>query len=110
MPVVKYNGITLNLGGIDYVLPPISLGALEQLQSRIGSFNGDVMDSSQITTVIDAAHASLLRNYPDITRPEVAEMIDVGNMSDVFAAVMDVSGLKRKELAEATPAGEAVAG
>ena len=110
MPVAKYNGITLNLGGTDYVLPPISLGALEQLQSNISKFSGDVMDATQITTVIDAAHASLLRNYPGITRTEVADMIDVGNMSDVFAAVMDVSGLKRKELAEANPAGEAVAG
>lgn len=109
MSLVKYAGITLNLGGVDYVMPPISLGALEQLQARVGDFTGDVTDSKQVSTVIDSAHASLIRNYPEITREEVAELIDIGNMADVFAAVMDVSGLKRKALEE-PQAGEAQAG
>ena len=108
--IVKYQGITLNLGGADLVLPPISLGALEQLQTRIAGFTGDVLDAAQVTTVIDAAHASLLRNYPETTREQVADMIDVGNMADIWGAVMDVSGLKRKALAEEPQEGEVKAG
>lgn len=110
MAIVKYAGITLNLGGVDYVLPPISLGALEQLQSRVAGFTGDVTDAGQVSSVIDATHASLSRNYLDITREQVAEMIDIGNMADVFGAVMDVSGLKRKALEGEAPTGEAAAG
>lgn len=89
-------------------IPPIALGALEQLQSRIGEFDGNVQDAKQISTVIDCAHAALRRNYPEMTREEVADLIDIGNMGEVFAAVMDVSGLKRKEQ-EAAQAGEAQA-
>lgn len=96
-PIVKHPGIATDLGGTWYVIPPIALGALEQLQDRIAQFNGDVTDFSQIATVIDAAFAALKRNYPDITREEVANAIDVGNMAEVFEAIMDVSGLKRKE-------------
>jgi len=106
----KYAGITLNLGGTDYILPPISLGALEQLQTRVSEFKGDVNDGKQVSTVIDSALASMQRNYPDITREQVADMIDIGNMADVFAAVMDVSGLKRKAIEDAKASGEATAG
>jgi hypothetical protein len=107
--MTKYPGIKLTLGGEDYILPPISLGALEQLKDGIAAFNGDITDGAQVSTVIDAALASLNRNYPDITRAQVADMIDVGNMADVFSAVMDVSGLKRKALEESA-SGEAAAG
>ncbi|ENT1749659.1 hypothetical protein CAA71_002200, partial [Neisseria gonorrhoeae] len=50
--------------------------------------------------------AALKRNYPDLTREEAADLIDIGNMNEVFAAVMDVSGLKRREQ-EAAQTGEA---
>lgn len=98
MSVVKVKGIAVQLGGESYVIPPLSLGALEQLQERIASFKGDIRDKDQVATVIDAAHAAMKRNYPDLTRDEIAELIDVGNMADVFEAVMDVSGLKRKAI------------
>ena len=106
---VRIKGVTVELNGANYVIPPIALGALEQLQSRISKFDGNVQDAKQIATVIDCAHAALRRNYPEMTREEVADLIDIGNMGEVFAAVMDVSGLKRKEQ-EAAQAGEAQAG
>ena len=97
MAIVKYKGITANIGGEEYVIPPISLGALEQLQDKISAFTGDLTSSAQVASAIDVIHAALTRNYPGVTREAVAEMIDVGNMAEIFEAVMDVSGLKRKE-------------
>lgn len=106
--VVKIKGIAVELGGQTYTIPPIALGALEQLQERIAAFTGDVTDMRQVATVIDAAHHALRRNYPEMTRDQVADLIDVGNMGDVFQAVMDVSGAARKK-GEAQP-GEAQPG
>lgn len=105
-PVVKVKGLPLELGGTVYVVPPLSLGAFEQLQERLIGFTGDIGDKVQIATVIDALHASLRRNYPDMTREAAAELVDVGNMLEVFEAVMDVSGARRKA-AEAAASGEA---
>lgn len=93
---VKIKGLVLNLGGTDYVVPPLSLGAMEQLQDRMAAFTGDISDKQQVATAIDALHAALRRNYPDLERAQVAELIDVGNMFDAFEAVMDVSGARRK--------------
>ena len=105
MAIVKVKGLLIELGGRELVVPPLALGALEQLQARLVQFKGDIRDKDQVATAIDAAHAALKRNYPDMSRDEVAEMIDVGNMAEVFEAVMDVSGLKRKEIEAGEAAG-----
>lgn len=94
--IVKVKGIPKELGGETYIVPPLSLGALEQLHDKLGAFAGDVSDLSQVGTVIDAAHAALRRNYPEMTRDQVADMVDVSNMLDLFEAVMDISGARRK--------------
>ncbi|ENT1749522.1 hypothetical protein CAA71_002050, partial [Neisseria gonorrhoeae] len=46
---VRIKGVTVELNGADYVIPPIALGALEQLQERIGSFDGNAADAGQIS-------------------------------------------------------------
>lgn len=101
MPKIK--GITLELAGVDFVVPPLPLGALESLQERIESFTGG-LDKGSVATVIDCLHASLRRNYPEISREDAANLVDVANMGDVMQAVMDVSGMRRKQL-EAAAAG-----
>lgn len=100
-------GITIDLGGADYVVPPLSIGSLERLQDRIEAFEGG-MGKESVSLMVDVAEAALKRNYPDITRDSLVEIMDVSNMEDIFSAVMDVSGLKRKAIdageAEATTA------
>jgi hypothetical protein len=103
--VVKVKGVSGVLG--DLVIPPLSLGALEQLQERIKAFDGDALKVENVAVVIDAATAALKRNYSDMTREAVGELVDVGNMFEVFQACMDVSGMVRKaKEAEASAAGE----
>lgn len=94
---VKIKGIPMPLGDTTYIIPPLNLAALEQLQDRLERFDGGIGKES-ISTVLDATTAALKRNYPNITRSQVAELVDVGNMAEVMEAVMDVSGLKRKAL------------
>ena len=82
-------GTILAIDGIDLYFAPLSLGALELLLPKLQNFTGQ-----DIGTVIDVAHKSLKRNYPEITREEVADMIYMDQLQDVMAAVMSVSGLK----------------
>ena len=84
-------------GGRVYTIPPLSLGALEGLQKRFTALGqGAPTDPANVATVLDAAYSALLRNYPDLTRAAVAELVDLGNMNDVLVAVLDVAGLHRK--------------
>lgn len=95
----KYKGIEIELGGTVYVVPPIALGDLEQLQDRIEKFDGTTSKES-VDTVVDAAYAALKRNYPEITKDQLRIDLDVANFVDVFTAVVDMAGLRRKEIEE----------
>lgn len=96
---VKVNGTPLILNGQEYIVPPLSLGALEQLQDKIASVDGTANDIRQVSAIIDCAHAALKRNYPEMTREQVADLIDIANMNAVFEAVMNVSGMVKKQQA-----------
>lgn len=96
---VMIKGVSLELGdGNTYVLPPLTLGALEILQDKLNASYAGALDPEYIKTVIDAAHLALRRNYPDLTRDQVKEIIGLENMEMVFKAVLDVSGMFRKSL------------
>jgi len=92
----KVKGIPFEFSDCTLIIPPISLGAMEQLQDRFVGTKEDPTDPKYIGTVVDTVHAALKRNYPDMTREEVADLIDLENMQEVVACAMDVAGLKRK--------------
>ncbi len=84
-------------GGQALLLPPLSLGALELLQERLAKLPSlTSTDPEAVSTIIDAALMALKRNYPDLTRAEVAELIDLGNMGEVYESLMDIAGMKRR--------------
>jgi len=98
--IVKYAGVKVEFAdGRVLTVPPLSLGAIQQFQERIMTFKGG-LDNESIVFVLDLTTHALQRNYPEITRDDVAnDLVDVSNMEGVVAAVMDVSGLARKKQA-----------
>ncbi|MCU4314903.1 hypothetical protein KTH46_07685 [Acinetobacter bereziniae] len=88
-------GTTIQIDGQPFVFAPLSLGAVEKLLPALQGFK-----PNDVGTVIDVAHKSLKRNYPDITREDVADMLYMDQLEEVMAAVMSVSGLKNKEAQE----------
>lgn len=97
----RFKGIEVEFAdGTKLIVPPMNLATIETLQERLSTFTGGI-DKTSISLVVDATLASLQRNYPEITRERVInELLDVSNMEEVMAAVMDVSGLRRKEQAQ----------
>lgn len=102
---IKVKGIPFPFGDLTLVIPPLSLGAMEQLQDRLAGMDEDLTSPEYVGTVIDTLHAALKRNYPDMTRADVADMIDLENMQEAMSCAMDVGGLKRKAL-EAAKGGD----
>jgi hypothetical protein len=95
-------------GGRVYMLAPLSLGALEVLQERLTALPTlEAMDPVAIRTMTDATHMALLRNYPEITRAEVGELVDVSIIGDVYECLLDAAGVRRK--AQAAERGNAQA-
>lgn len=99
--VPRFPGRELNLGGRVFVMPALSLGAIEELEESFTTFQRKPI-RDQMKFIVDVALRALRRNYPDLERAELAELIDTRNAFDVFGAVMGVSGLVPVE-GEANP-------
>jgi hypothetical protein len=87
-------GVTIVMGGIDWVVPPLTLGQLRRLASTISAVDGadrEVAISAMIRIVTEA----MSRNYPEITDEAVSELLDLGNTRDVVSAVLANSGLRQ---------------
>jgi hypothetical protein len=90
-------GVKINMGGRDFVAPPLNFKALRALTPKlvILSAMGDVPTGEQIDVVLDVVHAALVRNYPDLTRDELEELLDLANLASALVAIMGASGLEK---------------
>jgi hypothetical protein len=90
-----YDGVAVRLGARDWIVPPLNLRQLRRLAPKfalLGSV-GAGMGDEQIEALIEIAHASLARNYPDLTPDQVAELIDLANAGALVKAIVGASGL-----------------
>lgn len=85
-------GKAMNLAGSEYIIAPLNLRQLEELGDVIDGVNKLVTLRDVSRAALALAHASLSRNYPEITKAKVAEIVDVGNMRDVIETVLTTSG------------------
>jgi len=88
---------------IEPVVPPLNFDALESLEEKLQTLTSQPTKSS-MSTLVDALIRALMRNYTGVPRWLITQTIDVANMSDMMVALMDVSGLKRKEIEDAKKA------
>ena len=96
------NGVKVSLGGQDYILPPLTLGTLKRMGNKLNTLAGisSVPNEEQCDVMCEIVHASLVRNYPELTKDQLYEMLDLGNMTTVFQAVLGVSGIKESKQGE----------
>lgn len=95
--MAMFDGVKVTMGGREFILPPLTLKALRKMGPKIkllGTMT-DVPTEEQIAAMVEVVHAGLVRNYPDITVDELEDLIDLGNLREVFPAVMASSGLSR---------------
>lgn len=96
-PKRNRGGRWVNFGGRELMVPPLSLGTIKSMQQELASLQSmaGVPSPSQIDTVVGLFHAALVRNYPEMTRAEVEDDVDLGNYSELLSAVMNISGFEK---------------
>jgi len=102
---VALEGAAVRFGGKDWIVPPLTLGAIRRLRPEIealgpqaeGVAPADAM--SQLDNVLAIVHAALVRNYPDLTIESLADQLELTVLADVVKAVFEVSGLVPSESA-----------
>lgn len=89
---ISHKGTPINLGGKNWILPPLNATALKIHGDDI-SKSVENTPAQHLALVSELTFLSLRRNYSEVTRDEVDEMVDMGNFMEVFVAMMKVSGL-----------------
>ena len=88
------DGTVIKLGEKEYLAPPLNLKSMRVLLPRIQQISSTALPTADdLGTITDTMHASLLRNYPDISKETVEEGLDMGNIGQAMQAVLGASGL-----------------
>jgi hypothetical protein len=92
----RFKGQSIELGGQEYIVPPLALGAVKELLPRIQGLRSidGIPSADDLDTMIDTVHAAIVRNYPDLSREALLEMLDLGNIKAVFPMIMGRSGFE----------------
>lgn len=100
-----YEGKEFTIGGQRWMVPPLSLASLRRLTEagkadvlRAWSVNPSI---EQVDAATDLIYEALRRNYAEITKEQVAGMIDLGNMLPILQTIYGISGLTEKSPGEA---------
>lgn len=99
-------GVAINLGGLDFVIAPLGLRLMREMETK-----GKALSTADATAEqahafnVDVILASLQRNYPEITREELEELLDTHTETEAFQLVFVQSGLKRVTPGELQPRG-----
>jgi hypothetical protein len=92
-------GMTIAMGGQDWLVPPLTLGQLRRLMPKVRQLTETdaSMGETQISVLVEIVAAALQRNYPEATADMVENLLDLGNASAVLNAVLTGSGLKLRD-------------
>ena len=102
-------GVTITMGGRDWLVPPLTLGQLRRLMPKVRQLTeiDASMGEVQIGVLVEIVVAALQRNYPDATADMVENLLDLGNAGTVLNVVLTGSGLRLRDgrLGEASAPG-----
>jgi hypothetical protein len=84
-------GTVVAIGGEDFIVPPLSIARLREFLPRLQELSGldaTQMGVAQLEAPVAIITAALQRNYPDLTKEKVEEILDLGNALPVLNAIL----------------------
>ncbi len=91
---VRNRGTPVEIGGKTYVLPPITLAAIEKRGQLVAQLIEGKLAPMQLGVVSELVTESLARNYAGIDREEIANNIDIVSMNELMSALMTTDPTK----------------
>lgn len=94
-------GFIVFLGDKDYTVPKLSLKVLRTISQRLRNLASAELLDEQIDIMSALIHEALLRNYPELPIDVVLDNLDLEELRDLFARVLEHSGLRRADAGKA---------
>lgn len=97
-------GTAVRVGRREYVVPALSLNGLKAVERLLPALEGKTVEG---TTFVDAVativHLAIARNYPDVTREQLEDEIDIANLPALVGAVLGAAAPLVPKLTPAEP-------
>lgn len=90
------DGVAVQLGRREFIVPPLNLRAVRKVIPLLPVLEGKSGEGSFLDAAVELLALAIQRNYPDITKDEIEELVDLGNLPRLVEAVMAVSGFGPK--------------
>lgn len=97
----KFEGIEFDFGGGRvYTIPPIAPRDLQKMRPQVKTMQATIQSNplACVGVCIDVVHVALIRNYPELSRSDVAALITVANAHQAVLCALDVDGSRGKAL------------
>lgn len=98
MSEAHIKGVTVELDGEEFVVPPLKIGAMVELADDIelvGKEDAEKDIGDHFRAVARVIHAALKRNYAHLTEDAVYQKLDLATWRPAWRAAMVVSGLEQ---------------
>lgn len=98
---VPFEGEPVRLGNKTYIVPALSFLQLKRLRKQMEQMNRlvdrptDALGDEELDAFTEVAYAALSRNYPEMKKDDLADLITLGNLLPLVEAVMGAAGLKK---------------
>ena len=101
-PPKNRGGVWVVFGTEEYKVPALGFQAVIELQDKVKGLAeiGTAPTPEQADTVSEIVWRALRRNYPEIAKADVVDMLDLSNFQPVVSAVLNVSGFQRAKAGE----------
>lgn len=91
-PAPRFKGHSIDLGGRVYIVPPLTLRQVGDLESKMAAIEGlteNTPAGEYFDAVLEIILPAMRRNYPTLTRDALDDAIDLNN---VWALVRAATG------------------
>ena len=82
---------------IELVVPPLDLDSMQEFEVPLKGLS-EASPSQALQTLQAAIKRALRRNYRGVPDWLIRQSFDIGNIGDLSIALMDINGMRRKEI------------
>ena len=91
------DGIEQKIGENTFIVPPLNFKGIKKLLKLLDQLQKAPHGTDeQFDLMCDVVLIGLQRNYPELTRDELEEILDIENIHPVIEAITGQAGLKKK--------------
>ena len=100
--MARFPGVRVDLGGQEFVVPALRFGAVKRFTvdgtfASIDTMKVEGLTEANIDAAVRVIHQAMSLNYPELSAPDVLELVDLRTLPQLLGAVTGQSRLEAND-------------